>query len=483
VSERSRRVATGAGWLYGHRWIERALDFLAVILLARLLPPADFGLVAMATSFVAIVEGLAAFDVDKALIRSQDDDRDLFDTAWTLAALRGVLAAVAMLSVARWLDDTRLAAALAVLAAGPLLNGLANPMFVTFERGLVYSRLALVTVGAKIVAVLVTVLVALAYRNFWALVAGIVAGALVTTLLTYVTRPYVPRPSLARASDIFAFSGWLSLATVTTTLSMQTDRLIVGKLLGVVDAGFYFMTSRIAALPTAELVSPLQRVLYPSFSELTREPRRLALAVAESINVLGTLSLAAGCGFALVANDFVPLALGESWRPIVPLLVVLAPYLGLRATLSMALPCVLALGRTRMLAFVCLGYAVVHVPVFVAGTAWYGLEGSIWSIVLAGVLYSYLNAWMLKRAIALSGSEIVRQLRRPLVATLAMVLVVLGLDAALPLQLFSPQGSWMALALKSLVGGVAYCAATYAMWRVEGRPAGIERRLLQLTFR
>ena len=62
----------------------------------------------------------------------------------------------------------------------------------------------------------------------------------------------------------------------------------------------------------------------------------------------------------------------------------------------MTLPCVLALGRTRLLFWVSAVYALVHVPVFVAGTALFGLPGSIWSIVVAGVLYSYLNAWLLR---------------------------------------------------------------------------------------
>ena len=198
---------------------------------------------------------------------------------------------------------------------------------------------------------------------------GLLVGTAASTVLSYALRPYRPRFSLARSSDLVAFSGWLSLATVATTLSMETDRIIVGALLGIAEAGLYFMTVSVGVLPTRELVSPLQRMLFPSFSELAADRERLRRAAVESVNVLGSLGLAAGCGFALVANDFVPLALGGRWRPIVPLLVVLVPYLGLRATLSMALPCVMALGRTRLLAGVSLAYAVVHLPVFVAGTA------------------------------------------------------------------------------------------------------------------
>ena len=132
--------------------------------------------------------------------------------------------------------------------------------------------------------------------------------------------------SLSRVREIFAFSGWLSLTSVVTTLSMETDKIIVGRLLGLGEAGYYFMTQRIGVLPTRELVSPLQRILFPSFSELSTEPKRFRGAVLESVNAMGTLSLPAGFGFALVADEFVPLALGAQWTVIVPLLVTLVPY-------------------------------------------------------------------------------------------------------------------------------------------------------------
>ena len=146
---------------------------------------------------------------------------------------------------------------------------------------------------------------------------GIIASSLTSAILTYVLRPFRPRVSFSRFSEIFAFSGWMSLTTMVTTLSMQTDRIIVGRLLGVADAGAFYMTQRVGVVPTAELISPLQRILFPSFSEIAEDRERLRRAVRESINILGSLSLPAGVGFALVANDFVPLALGTTWTMIV----------------------------------------------------------------------------------------------------------------------------------------------------------------------
>jgi PST family polysaccharide transporter len=482
VTEAARRFARGAGWLYAYRWLERLLDFIAILVLARILSPDDFGLVAIAASFVTIVEGLAAFDVTKALIRIRDESRSLYDTAWTLAALRGLLAALVMVAIAPFMTDPRIGAVLYALALSPILTGLANPRFVTFERDLVYSKLATLTLGAKVGSFAATIVVAVVTRSYWALAIGLLIGSLISLVLSYLLRPYRPAFTLARLREIFGFSGWLSLTTIVTTLSMETDKLIVGRLLGVADAGLYFMTQRIGALPTRELISPLQRILFPSFSELAPDPERLRRVVRESINVLGSLSLPAGCGFALVAGDFVPLAIGEQWTTIVPLLSILTPYLGLRATLSMALPCVLALGRTRLLFRVSLVYALVHLPAFVAGTLLFGLVGTIGSIVVAGIFYSYLNVWMLRRTLGLGIGEILAQLRRPLVATVLMAGAVLAVGAALAASL-PDSGAWLALLTKTLVGGAVFGGVQYALWRLDGRPEGIERRLLQLLGR
>ncbi|MBN8899902.1 MAG: oligosaccharide flippase family protein, partial [Rhodospirillales bacterium] len=89
----AHRVAVGAGWLMGWRLISRILGFASTLTLARLLVPADFGLIAMATSFAAVVDGLSQLRVQDALIRNGAGDRDSWDTAFTLQAARGLLTA------------------------------------------------------------------------------------------------------------------------------------------------------------------------------------------------------------------------------------------------------------------------------------------------------------------------------------------------------------------------------------------------------
>ena len=479
----THRIARGAGWIYGYRWLDRLLAFVSIVVLARILAPEDFGLVSIAASYVAIIEGLSDFDVNSALIRSRDERRSLYDSAWTLSVARGIVSALVMVSVAGFVGDARIATVVYVLSLSPLLNGVSNPRFVMFERDLVYSRLAVMTLTARVVSFGVTLFVAIVYRSYWALVLGLLGANLTSMVLSYVLRPYRPSVSFARFSEILGFSGWMSLTTMVTTLSMRTDRIIVGRLLGIEDAGSYFMTQRIGVVPTSELISPLRRILFPSFSEIAQDRPRLRRAVCESIGVLGSLSLPAGVGFALAANDVVPIVLGAQWIPIVPLLVVLAPFLGLRATLSMTLPCVMALGSTRLLLRVSVIYALVHLPLFIAATAVFRLSGAISSIVVAGCFYSYLNASMLRQTLGIPLVEILVQLRRPLFAVALMAGTILLVDAIHLLDLFSLAGSWPSLGLKTVLGGGVFGVAQYGTWRLEGRPAGLERRLSQVVSR
>lgn len=122
------------------RWSVRALNLVSIIVLARLLMPEDFGISALAVSYIAIVEGLTALPTSQALIRIRNAGRALYDTAWTLGILRGAGIALLMLAsslpVASLMDEPRLEMVIFVLALKPLVSGAKNPRFIDFEKHL-----------------------------------------------------------------------------------------------------------------------------------------------------------------------------------------------------------------------------------------------------------------------------------------------------------------------------------------------------------
>jgi len=136
----------------------------------------------------------------------------------------------------------------------------------------------------------------------------------------------------------------------------------------------------------------------------------------------------------------------------------------------------MALGQTKLMFKVSVIYALIHLPLFIVGTAKYGLPGSIGSIVIAGVFYTYLNFWLLHATVKIRLGEILGQIMRPFVGVVAMTgsifLASLG-----PLELFSSAGSWLSLGVKMALGATVFLGTVAMLWRVQGRPRGVERRV------
>ena len=169
-------------------------------MLARLLVPADFGLVAMATALSGALAAMSEFGFAVALIQNQTADRRYYDTAWTLGLIRGLLVAGALAAcadpLATMFADQRLEPILHVLAVGLVITSFENIAVVDFRKDLQFHREFYYRALAKIASFAFTVSLAVLLRNYWALVSGIVVGQLagVRPQLHDVRVPTAPRP-------------------------------------------------------------------------------------------------------------------------------------------------------------------------------------------------------------------------------------------------------------------------------------------------
>ncbi len=188
----------------------RSIGLVSMVVLARLLLPADFGLVVLASMLVGLVELASEFEFATYLIREQRIDRSYYDTAWTLSLLRGGLVAVVLVvsasAAADFFAEPRLQNVLYALALASLITGLANIGIVDFQKSLNFDRDFRLTVQTKLVSFAITMLLAVLLRNYWALVIGILSGRCAALLFSYTMHPYRPRISLVRTGAILRFS-------------------------------------------------------------------------------------------------------------------------------------------------------------------------------------------------------------------------------------------------------------------------------------
>lgn len=480
----SARIAKSAGWIVGGRFIMGLFGFLNTIIIARLLAPEDFGIVAIGLTTMQILTNLSDIGVSQAVIRFRDADRDDLDTLFTLSAIRGaviaLMLALAAPIAASFYDDPRVAFVFFGVAAYPLLSGFINPRFYEFERLLDYSKEFLAAIINKLAGVAVSIVIAVIFRSYWAIILGLATNALVQLALSYAMRPYRPRASLASLTRILGFSGWLTGVGLMSALNNKLDPLVLARAVGVGGAGHYFMGLQLAELPTRELAFPATRAIYPGLAELQNDPARARAAFLKGVEAMAAIATPAAIGFALIARDFVPLLLGDKWIAAAGVVEIITPVMGVQMPLLATQYYAMAVGSTRDVFFRELAFFFIRTPVFVWAAIRYGLVGAAVAVAVCGLVHIVLNLALYART---SGDAPFRPLwraRRPIAAAAAMTAAVFGLRAV---GFAADQGDVVRVAVDVVFGAFAYFGTLIFLWRLEGAPDGVERLFLQTAAR
>jgi lipopolysaccharide exporter len=478
------KVARGAMWIFSGGLIARLLGAANTIVVARLLVPADIGLVAVAVLAMQLLQGFSDIGVSQAVVKFRDATRDDLNTLFTLSLLRGALVGLLLLIaaplMAAFYNDPRMAGVFLGVAAAPVISGLINPRFFEFERDLRFSREFILTVVNKFAGVVVSVTVAIVFRTYWAIILGMLAGVVVQLILSYAMRPFAPRLSFKSMQKVFGFSGWLTGVSFVAALNNKLDTPILARAIGTGGAGIYFMGFQLSEMIAGQLALPLSRAIYPGLSTLQGEPERMRRAFLHGVAALGVIAMPAAFGLAFVAEDATALLLGEKWLGAIPVIQILAPVAGLQSLFYASQSYAMALGLTRLVFFRELVYFLIRLPVFVWAVLTYGLEGAIWAAAGLGLFHVALNLALYARTSGGRFWEPLISARRSLIATAAMAVWFLWLHPNFGGADIGVSDT-LALGLRLLAdisaGAAVYGTAMVAAWVAEGRPDGVERSI------
>lgn len=455
-------VAKGAAWMLFFKFAERSLGFVSVLVLARILLPADFGIVAMAMSVIALIELATSFSFELSLIQNQHPTRDHYDTAWTLQVAFGAACAMvtgALAHPAAWFyAEPRLLAVLYALAGGWLLQSFENIGVVDFRRNMQFNRDVAFLASKKLIAFTVTISLALLLRSYWALVAGTLAGRATGIVLSYAMQPYRPRFSLKARRDLFSFSLWICANNVVGFATARLAQLVIGRLHGSTILGLYTVGSEIAYLPATDLVAPINRVLFPGYAQMTTNRASLRDSYLNVLSLIAVAALPMSFGIAAVARPVVRVLLGERWMAAVPLIQILGFAGAVHAVDSNATSLWLALGKARTAAVVNVLYLVALVPLIAALSHIAGVIGIAYAELSAVAFATLVSYTLISRELQLRPVAYITRLWRPLAAAAAMSYTVTASLAPAPEQAgVSGPLAWLSVAVP--LGAVTYLAA------------------------
>jgi lipopolysaccharide exporter len=477
------RLVKGSVWLSAARAIDNVLATGSTFVLARYLAPADFGLVALGTTMLMIMTSVTNLSLSEALIRHKAPGESHFSAVFTLNAARGLILglilAAAAYPMAVFYGDERLVGVMLALSLSLFMRGITNPRRVMLRRALVFHQEFTLIVSQKFFGVVASVIIAVIYESYWALIVGILVTQLANIIVSYMVLPFWPRITFQHMRELLSFSGWLTAGQIVNTLNWRFDYLLIGKLLDATALGYYTLGNQLAQLPTREAITPLTQTIYPGFAKIRNDPMRLAAAYQRIQALVTAIALPAGIGVAVIADPLVRLTLGEKWAPVIFIIQSLASVFALQTLGSLVQPLGMAAGETRLLFVRDTQMLLLRMPIIAIALIYFGLTGVILARIFTGLFGAFVNMILVRRLI---GVSVVKQLAANLRAFVAVAIMAAGVTLALRELPYTTDHVTLIVEIGALVtlGAIIYCAATLALWLGMNRPAGPETEIVTL---
>lgn len=433
----ARTTAAGTAWSYGAFALGKGLVFLSTILLARLLVPQDFGLVALGLLVLRFLETLGDLGVGPALIYRPEDPERTSSVAFGINLVMGLALTAGMVLVAPLVADffhePRLAPVLRVLALSVLLTALRNVHASRLKKELAFRRRFVPEIARTAAKGVASVVFAWLGFGVWSLVWGQLAGEVTSTLLYWWVARWRPRLSfdfdVVRA--LLGYGGQIVLLKIVATTLNNVDYLIIGRRLDAVALGFYVVAFRIPELVIVSLCNVASQVLFPAYARLQSDAAALRRGFLKTMRYMALITVPAAVGMAIVAADFVNLFYTARWAPSIPVMRVLALYSMFLALSFNAGDIYKAVGRPSILSSLGAAKLTVAVPVL-----WVAAGHGILAVALGHaattLLFTVISLGIACRVLVVPLREVASALRPAFVSTAVMTIGALAAQRALP---------------------------------------------------
>jgi len=415
------------------------MQSISTVVLARLLVPADFGLVAMVTAITGLGQAFADLGLSEATIQHPEISHDQVSTLfWINVAIGLTLTSITagLAPVLAWFyREPRLKDITFLLSLTFLIGGLRVQHDALLRRQMRFSSLAIRDVASYVLAVPVAITLAWRGAGYWALVALPLTSNLTQMSLSWLMvrwTPGLPRRD-AKVRSLISFGGNVAASYFVFNVNRSADSILIGRFWGAGPLGLYSRAYNLLMLPVRQLGAPARSVAVPTFSRLQADPERFARYYLRATNLIMWIS-APIFGFLFVAAEpVIVLALGSRWREAAPVFQILAIFALGQLLLESTVWLFVSRGQSKRLLILLL----IISPIIVGSYA-IGLPFGIKGVALSGSLVLLaIFPWILKftfRGTALTLGCLVQAIVYPISLSLAGVVL-----AELVLHLIAPQ--------------------------------------------
>lgn len=384
-----RALLSGSFWITLSELAQGGAEIAATIVAAQRLGPDDFGLMGVALLIVATLQAFSQTGFDQALVQSEQEIAPFLNIAWTIQFARGAMLAGCLIllgpHIAHWYARPILEPILYAISGYVFVLGLHNVGVLYFQRELDFRTICFMHATKAVVHAAVAIPAIIYFKNVWGLMVGAIAGATVSTLVSYLAHPFRPRFEWEwkKAKQLVRYGKWIGGMAMIGFVVTQADDFFVSGYFGIAALGFYQMAYNVSNLPATKITHVISKVSFPTYARLQSDPRALRLAflgVAKSTLVLsGTLSVAIW----FLVDEWVAFVISAKWEPIVVLVRILVISAFIRSIAALGGALFQAVGRPDLDFKMNLArFFVIMIGIYPVAK-FYGLEGICWLIVAA----------------------------------------------------------------------------------------------------
>ena len=479
----NKRIAIGAGWTISLRWTDRVIGLVSIAILARLLLPADFGLVGYALVILAILDQFFMFSFETVLIRDQDATKDKYNTVWTFEVIKGLILSFLIVTTAKpvsaFFSEPALEVILYWFALIPILKGLKNIGTVDFQKNLNFDKEFYLNVTVRLAGSITTVVLALVLRSYWALVCGAIVRAVLRVVLSYVMCDFRPRPCLSESSRVLGFSIWLLVHNIFSSINARLPVIVIGRYFEAQALAFFNMGQMFADLASQEFAAPIRRALYPGITKRQGDHAQIAKTLKIALGIIALVGLPATIGIGVTAPLFIPAFLGGNWVDVAPIVKVLSLHAAIYVLYPNSHVVYYALDRPKITAHISVLRLCILAPTILLVVPDYGVLGAAWSLVAVNGFVMIIDYLILLRLRAITFSNVISAVWR---STLAVIIMAICVTFTLenPLTPGIQESTILHLALCVATGVVSYVMAIAMLWWLSGTPDGPEAYVIRM---
>jgi PST family polysaccharide transporter len=459
----------GIAWTTAGKVCAQVYGVVVIIVLTRMLSPADFGLIGMIIVLTGFVTLFGEFGFGPALVQRKDVEERHFSSIFWLNLLAGVvlcgLVAASSPLIASFYGEPELVPLTIVISLNFLIVPLATVPRALLERALDFRALALVEIAAVFVSGTVALVMALVGFGVWSLVAQTLVAAATNVVAVLFLSSWRPRRQLDKQAirDLLKFSANLFGFNIMNYWARQVDDLLIGRVFGAASLGFYTRAYTIMLMPLREISGVFTRVMFPVMSTIQDDTPRIRSMYLQCLSMIALLTFPLMIWLAVDADAFIRVLFGEQWLEmtmVFRIMCIVGMFQSIGTTVGWIYQ---AVGRTDIM----FRWGLIASSLIIGSIVLGVYLGTIESVaicygIMTVVILAYPQYTIPGRLIDLRFGQIVRTVSPILGCSTAMGLLVYVLQGNLPAAL--PE--WAALLIRLSAAGVTYLALL-RVFRVE----------------